>query len=155
MVVGPNLPQQTDAKRRCISKGRFPSHFFLNLAVNAHLHVGPPPLGGEEGVDLPLGLLLGHALVEVLEDQLLPDALHLGVGLDPVPPFALPIAGACCGCGSGAGGGEVETRSVGIASLLLADGAADEGQVHCRLSGGGAVRVGFGASNDGEEGKYR
>lgn len=98
MVVGPNLPQQTDAKRRRIGEGRFPSHFFLNLAVNAHLHVGPPPLGGEEGVDLSLGLLLGHALVEVLEDKLLPDTLHLGIGFDPIPPFALPIAaGRCCG----------------------------------------------------------
>lgn len=46
----------------------------------------------------------------------------------------------------------METRSVGIASLLLADGAADEGHRHRRLSGG---TVGFGASNDGEEGNNR
>lgn len=46
----------------------------------------------------------------------------------------------------------METRSVGIASLLPANGAADEGHMHRRLSRG---TVGFGASNDGEEGNYR
>lgn len=46
MVVGPKLPQQTDAKRRRIGEGRFPTHFFLHAAVHAHLDVCPSPLGG-------------------------------------------------------------------------------------------------------------
>lgn len=151
MVVGPKLPQHADTERCGIRKGRFPPHLFLHGRVDAHLDVGPSPLAGQEAVDLPLGLLLGHALVEVLEDQLLADALHLGVGLDPIPPLGLPIAGRWGGRG-GAGGGEVETRSGGIASLLLPDGTADEGHVRCRLSG---RTVCLGPPNDGEQGNNR
>ena len=106
MVVGPNLPQRADAEGRRVREGRLPAHLFLHRRVDAHLHVRPAAFAGEEVVDLPLGLLLGQALVEVLEDQFFPDALHFGVGLQPSSPLALPLGG--CGWG-GARGGEVKS----------------------------------------------